>query len=135
MPPDSVVRCETMVVMSGSAAIDLNADLGESEGDLLLMAVVTSANIACGGHAGSPSTMARAIEAACAHGVAIGAHPSYLDQDGFGRRELGLAPGLIARQVAEQVATLQELAGARARRVAYLKCHGALYHRAGRDRE
>ena len=69
--------------------VDLNADVGETEGDLALLAVVTSASIACGLHAGDPSTMRRTVSEAVRRGVALGAHPSYADRDGFGRRELG----------------------------------------------
>src|SRR5580658_2379692 len=76
-------------------AIDLNADLGETDGDLALMSVVTSANVACGGHAGDPSSMAAAVEAALAYGVAVGAHPSYPDRAGFGRVELAMGAAEI----------------------------------------
>jgi 5-oxoprolinase (ATP-hydrolysing) subunit A len=121
--------------MTAPSAIDLNADLGETEGDLVLMSVVTSANIACGGHAGDRSSMAAAVEAALAEGVAIGAHPSYADREGFGRVELGLAPAEIAVAVAEQVGCLGEIAARAGARIAYVKLHGALYHRAGSDLE
>jgi UPF0271 protein len=104
--------------------VDLNADLGEVVGDLALMEVVTSASIACGGHAGDASTMRAAAEAALANGVVVGAHPSYPDREGFGRSELGLPVATVAAQVAG----LLELAP-----VGYVKCHGALYHRANRD--
>jgi UPF0271 protein len=110
--------------------IDLNADLGELPGDLALMGVVSSANIACGGHAGDDRTMAQAVEAADAAGVAVGAHPSYADREHFGRLERSDPPAIVAEQVAEQVARLQALAAVR-----YVKLHGALYHRANRDPE
>lgn len=110
--------------------VDLNADLGEIPGDLALMEVVTSANIACGGHAGDRKTMKEAVTQALAGGVAIGAHPSYLDREGFGRRELGANPAEVAAQVAAQVEALSELATVR-----YVKLHGALYHRANADEE
>jgi UPF0271 protein len=110
--------------------IDLNADLGEIEGDLALMAIVTSANVACGGHAGDDQTMASAVEAAAANGVTIGAHPSYLDRPNFGRAERLDPPDVVARQVAAQVERLGQLTTVR-----YVKLHGALYHRANTDEE
>lgn len=117
--------------------IDLNADLGETPGDLVLMDVVTSANVACGGHAGDTSTMAQAVEAAVRRGVVVGAHPSYPDRERFGRVELGLPAHEVATAVVEQVQRLAEVASTfgRTARVSYLKLHGALYHRAGRDAE
>lgn len=121
--------------MTRLLAIDLNADLGETAGDLALMSVITSANVACGGHAGDRSSMAAAVDAALAHGVAIGAHPSYADHDGFGRVELGLRPAEIASLVEEQVCYLRDVATLAGGRIAYVKLHGALYHRAGRDLE
>jgi UPF0271 protein len=108
--------------------IDLNADLGEVPGDLALMAVVSSANVACGGHAGDASTMADAAAAAEEHGVHVGAHPSYVDREGFGRRDRDDPAGVVAAQVADQVALLCGLTTVR-----YVKLHGALYHRANRD--
>jgi UPF0271 protein len=79
--------------------------------------------------------MAAAVAEAVAHGVALGAHPSYPDRDGFGRVELGMGPADIAASVVEQVARLREVAASGGSSVAYLKLHGALYHRAGRDHE
>lgn len=119
--------------MAPRLAIDLNADLGETDGDLALMSVVTSANVACGGHAGDRSSMASAVEAALVNGVVLGAHPSYPDREGFGRTELGLPTAEIAGSVAEQVTRLRDIALAGGAGVAYVKLHGALYHRAGRD--
>ena len=110
--------------------IDLNADLGEQPGDLALMGVVTSANVACGGHVGDDETMARAAALALDRGVAVGAHPSYPDRDHFGRRAMQMAPGEIAEAVAEQVERLAAVAAVR-----YVKLHGALYHRANEDEE
>jgi UPF0271 protein len=121
--------------MAATPAIDLNADLGETEGDLALMSVVTSANVACGGHAGDRSSMSAAVQAALTHGVALGAHPSYADRAGFGRVELALRTREIAGSVAEQVAALRDVAVQSGAAIAYLKLHGALYHRASRDRE
>jgi UPF0271 protein len=109
--------------------VDLNADVGEGfAADGKLLGIVTSANVACGFHAGDERTM----RAACAAGagVAIGAHVSYRDREGFGRRELGLDAATIEAEAAEQIALLQDVSGGR---VAYVKPHGALYHRASRD--
>ncbi|HXY43804.1 MAG TPA: 5-oxoprolinase subunit PxpA [Acidimicrobiales bacterium] len=113
--------------------IDLNADLGETEGDLALLSVVTSANVACGGHAGDAESMTAAVESALAHGVTIGAHPSYRDRSNFGRLELELPVEEIAADVADQVEELFGLARLRGATVSYVKLHGALYHRAARD--
>ncbi len=110
------------------SAVDLNADLGEIPGDLVLMEVVTSANIACGGHAGDARSMSEAVKAAADHGVHVGAHPSYPDREGFGRVERYEAPEVVARQVREQVEALASLG-----EVHYVKLHGALYHRANND--
>jgi UPF0271 protein len=110
--------------------VDLNADLGEIPGDLSLMEVVTSANVACGGHAGDEETMRAAVAAAVAGGVALGAHPSYADRAGFGRLEHGEQPEKVAREVAEQVERLCALGEVR-----YVKLHGALYHRANAEEE
>ncbi|MGC9963214.1 MAG: 5-oxoprolinase subunit PxpA [Acidimicrobiales bacterium] len=115
-------------------SIDLNADLGETDGDLALMTIVTSANIACGGHAGDTRSMAAAVEAAVARGVTIGAHPSYRDRSGFGRTELGLGAGEVARDVVDQVAALGGISSRVGGAISYLKLHGALYHRANHDR-
>jgi UPF0271 protein len=109
--------------------IDLNADVGEGfDTDLELFGIVTSANVACGFHAGDADTMRAACEAAA--GLAVGAHISYRDREGFGRRELGVDPATIEAEAAEQIALLQEASGGR---VAYVKPHGALYHRASHD--
>jgi UPF0271 protein len=115
--------------------IDLNADLGETEGDLALLSVVTSANVACGGHAGDVTSMRQAVSTARERGVVIGAHAGYADRGGFGRRELNEAPATVARWVLSQVSDLAEIAAGDAVRVEYLKLHGAAYHRAGSDVE
>jgi UPF0271 protein len=122
-----------------SVRIDLNADLGEGFGqwrlteDDALLTVVTSANVACGFHAGDASTMRRVCAAAVAGGVAIGAQVSYRDLAGFGRREMDYAPGELTDEVLYQLAALDGLARVAGGRVTYLKPHGALYHRCGRD--
>ena len=112
--------------------IDLNADVGEGvEGDLDLLALVTSANVACGFHAGDASTMRAVCAEAIERGVKIGAHVGYRDREGFGRRALDVPAATVAAETVEQIRALQE-AGAR---VAYVKPHGALYHRASVDEE
>ena len=95
--------------------IDLNADLGESYGpwrmgdDAALMRIITSANIACGGHAGDPETMVAAVRMALPNGVAIGAHPGYADRLGFGRRVIPMQPHEIGRMIAAQIGALQDI--------------------------
>ncbi|GGF32409.1 UPF0271 protein [Marmoricola endophyticus] len=114
--------------------VDLNADLGEGvTDDEGLLAVVTSANVACGYHAGDDRVMATVCRAAVSRGVVLGAQVSYADRAGVGRRELDVEPALLREQVADQVATLRRHAGAAGGEVAYLKPHGALYHRTARD--
>src|SRR4051812_49769237 len=114
--------------------IDLNADLGEGFGvwrlgdDDALLGVVTSANVACGFHAGDPSTMRRVTAAAVAAGVAIGAQVSYRDLAGFGRRFIDVAPAELTDDVLYQLAALDGLARTAGGRVSYLKPHGALYN-------
>jgi len=115
-------------------SVDLNADLGEEvTDDAGLLAVVTSANVACGYHAGTPEVMRRVCGAAAAAGVAVGAQVSYADRSGFGRVELEVAAGLLTEQVADQVGSLDAIARSEGTGVGYLKPHGALYHRTGRD--
>jgi UPF0271 protein len=114
--------------------IDLNCDLGEGcPHDAELMALITSANIACGGHAGDLATALATITLARKHGVQVGAHPGFLDREHFGRRELDLPQERIYRETLVQVRALiglAELAGASVR---YIKPHGALYNMACRD--
>jgi UPF0271 protein len=116
--------------------IDLNADLGEggAEDDDLLE-VVTSASVACGFHAGSEETMRMACLAAVGRGVAIGAHVSYRDRAGFGRREIAVDARALEADVAEQIRALEACARAAGGRVLYVKPHGALYERARIDGE
>lgn len=117
-------------------SVDLNADLGEEiTDDVALMQVVTSANVACGFHAGTRATMRQVCDLAAAGGVRVGAQVSYDDRAHFGRRSLDVAADLLTRQVAEQVAVLDEHARAAGTRVSYLKPHGALYHRVIADPE
>ncbi|MDP3891192.1 LamB/YcsF family protein, partial [Nocardioides sp.] len=114
--------------------IDLNADLGEEvTDDAGLLAVVTSANVACGYHAGNRTIMQQVCEESAARGVAIGAQVSYDDREHFGRRALDVAPLTLREQVADQVGILGELARAAGTEVTYVKPHGALYHRVAHD--
>ena len=116
--------------------VDLNADVGEgAAADAALILLVTSVNIACGFHAGDAQTMRAACDAAVAAGAAIGAHVSYRDRDGFGRRDLSVDPATVAADAAEQIEALHAAATSAGGRVAYVKPHGALYHRASSDRE
>jgi UPF0271 protein len=119
--------------------VDLNADLGESFGvwklgdDDAMLRVVTSANVACGFHAGDPSTLRAACAGAVANGVAIGAQVSYPDLVGFGRRFLDMDPRELRDAVLYQLGALDAFARAAGGRVAYVKPHGALYHAAAAD--
>ena len=120
--------------MTATAVVDLNADLGEGFGDwsmgddAAMLEVVTTANIACGGHAGDGSTMRAACRAAAARGVAITAHVAYPDLQGFGRRFLEIAPDGLTDQVVVQVGALQAMARAEGSNVRGVKPHGALYN-------
>lgn len=119
--------------------IDLNADLGEGFGrsrvteDEQLLDLVSSANIACGFHAGDATTMRDTVRAAKVRGVTIGAHPSYPDIPGFGRRELDLPSKEISLHVTYQIRALRDICGAERAKLSYVKPHGALYNRAARD--
>ena len=120
--------------------IDLNSDLGESFGpwpmgqDERLMESITSANVACGFHAGDPSVMRRTIALARRHDVAVGAHPGFPDLVGFGRREMQASPQEVEDFVLYQVAALAGIAAAEGVRLQHVKAHGALYNMAARDR-
>ena len=120
--------------------IDLNSDLGEGFGpwvmgdDAAMLGLVTSANIACGGHASDPETMFQTLRLAAANGVIVGAHPGYNDQAGFGRRVIPMAPAEVGRMVAAQIGSLQALAAMAGTSVRYVKPHGALGNLAGDDR-
>ena len=112
--------------------IDLNADLGEGFGpwtmgdDAAMLDVVTSANIACGGHAGDPEVMFATLQAAAARGVVAGAHPGFADREGFGRRVIPMPPEAIARMVAAQIGALQGVAALAGVTLRHVKAHGAL---------
>lgn len=115
--------------------IDLNSDLGEGFGvyrlgdDEAILRVVSSANVACGFHAGDPQIMAATVRAAARRGVAVGAHVSYPDRAGFGRRYLDVAPEDLVSDIVYQVGALDGIARAAGTRVRYVKPHGALYNR------
>ena len=121
--------------------IDLNADLGESFGpwkkgsDEQMLTIVTSANIACGFHAGDPLEMRKTVRTCLQNGVGIGAHPGYADLLGFGRREItGIAPDEMKASVIYQIGALQAIAAAENTAVTHVKMHGALANMASRDR-
>jgi 5-oxoprolinase (ATP-hydrolysing) subunit A len=117
-------------------SIDLNCDLGEGAGhDVELMPLITSANIACGAHAGDEGTMHAAVELAKKHGVAIGAHPGFTDREHFGRRELPVSAAEVRGLVHDQVLRLQLIARGAGARLVHVKPHGALYNMAARDAE
>jgi UPF0271 protein len=117
-------------------SVDLNADLGEEvTDDAGLLLVVTSANVACGYHAGSTAVMRAVCAEAVRLGVTIGAQVSYDDRERFGRVEMDVSVDVLREQVADQVGTLSAIATAEGARVDYLKPHGALYHRVARDAE
>jgi UPF0271 protein len=124
-----------------SKKIDLNCDMGESFGvyslgnDEALMDLITSANIACGTHAGDPLVMDRTVRLAAQHGVGIGAHPGFPDLAGFGRRAMQLTPEEIENTVLYQVGALAAFARAVGVELAHVKPHGALYNMAARDIE
>jgi UPF0271 protein len=114
--------------------IDLNADLGEGvTDDDGLLAVVTSANVACGYHAGDHATMRMVCAEAVRRGVAIGAQVSYDDREGFGRRQVDVAVHVLREQVADQVGVLTEIAVSAGTTVSYVKPHGALYNQVVHD--
>ncbi|MGC1482644.1 MAG: 5-oxoprolinase subunit PxpA [Candidatus Acidiferrum sp.] len=121
--------------------IDLNCDMGEIPEAIAdgtqeaLMRSITSANVACGGHAGDAETMRATIEQALRAGVAIGAHPGYADRENFGRLELKMAVGEVADSVFEQVRALAKIAESCSAHVVHVKPHGALYNQAVKNRE
>jgi len=114
--------------------IDLNCDLGEGAGhDAALMPLITSANIACGAHAGDEASMRATVALALKHGVAIGAHPGFADRENFGRREMLLSPEEIQVLVLSQIRALQAITRESGGRLVHVKPHGALYNLAARD--
>jgi 5-oxoprolinase (ATP-hydrolysing) subunit A len=125
--------------MAGMRSIDLNCDLGESFGawrmgqDDAVLDYISSANVACGFHAGDASVMQRTVQAAMARGVAIGAHPSLPDLQGFGRREMQISADEAHALVLYQTGALSAFAVAAGTRLTHVKPHGALYNMAARD--
>lgn len=121
--------------------IDLNSDLGEGYGpwsmgnDAEMLSIVTSANIACGGHASDPETMFRTLTLAAQNGVSVGAHPGYNDREGFGRRVIPMSPAEVGRLCAAQIGALMGMAAQVGARVSYVKPHGALANLAARNRD
>lgn len=119
--------------------MDINSDLGESYGawrmgdDDAMLAIVTSANVACGFHAGDPAGILQTLKAAAAHGVAVGAHVAYPDLVGFGRRNMDPTSAELVADVIYQIGALQGLARAAGTRVRYVKPHGALYNTIAHD--
>ena len=117
-------------------SIDLNCDVGEGCGnDAELMKLVTSANIACGYHAGDVDTMRRTVDLAIENGVAIGAHPGYPDRENFGRLAMALSSPETHQIVIDQVSALAEIAAAAGGKLSHVKPHGALYNKSARDPE
>ncbi|MBB4144249.1 LamB/YcsF family protein [Rhizobium rhizoryzae] len=120
-------------------SIDLNSDLGESYGawkmgdDTAMLSIVSSANIACGFHAGDPLGIRQTVKAAVERGVVIGAHVSYPDRVGFGRRDMDATSSELTADVIYQIGALQGIAAAAGGKVAYVKPHGALYNRIAHD--
>jgi len=121
------------------AHIDMNCDLGESFGaysignDAAILPFVTSANIACGFHAGDPSVMRKTVQLALKHGVALGAHPGLLDLQGFGRRKIEISPQEVYDLVVYQIGALAGFIRAEGALMQHVKPHGALYNMAAKD--
>jgi 5-oxoprolinase (ATP-hydrolysing) subunit A len=114
--------------------IDLNCDMGENIGnDEDIMPYITSANIACGFHAGDEMSMRMTVRLAKQHGVAVGAHPSWKDKEGFGRREMSLRPEEVEWVILEQIKALAEIARSEGVELRHVKPHGALYNQAAKD--
>ena len=119
--------------------VDLNCDMGESYGawkmgaDAEIMPFISSANIACGFHAGDPATIRRTVALAVEHGVAIGAHPSLPDLQGFGRRAMKISPQDMYDLVVYQAGAVEAFARAAGAKLHHVKCHGALYNMAVND--
>ena len=119
--------------------VDINCDMGESYGawkmgaDAALMPLISSANVACGFHGGDPATIRTTVKLAVDHGVAIGAHPSLPDLQGFGRRAMKISPQDMYDLVVYQAGAVEAFARAAGARLHHVKCHGALYNMAAND--
>src|SRR4051812_7662599 len=134
MVKDGVCRRTDPEEMRSPMNIDLNSDLGEGcEVDAEMMALVTSANISCGFHAGDSNTARTALKLAKKHGVQVGAHPGYADREHYGRRELDRPEEQVFAECVYQVGALAGLARAEGLSLRHVKPHGALYNRACRD--
>ena len=119
----------------GRATIDINSDLGEGAGhDHELMRFISSANIACGGHAGDEDTMRETVALAKKNGVSIGAHPGYPDKANFGRDAMNMEPLALIEEISVQIRALAEIAKAEGVTLRHVKAHGALYNQAAYDK-
>lgn len=116
-------------------AADINADVGEGLDDEALLPYLTSVSIACGGHAGSPESMLRALAGAHRRGLRAGAHPSYPDREGFGRREITIRSADLEASLVEQLHAILQVAASSGLAITHVKAHGALYNRAWHDPE
>ena len=115
------------------ASIDLNSDLGEGAGtDAQLMPLISSANIACGGHAGDESTMSATVALARRYSVAVGAHPGYPDRENFGRDPIAMDPDELSEEIARQIRALRQVDPDL--KISHIKAHGALYNQAWHDK-
>ncbi len=139
MAPPPFPQRAALARYDASVHIDLNADVGESYGpwvmgnDEALLPLVTSANVACGAHAGDPLVMSRTVALAARLGVSIGAHPGYPDRDGFGRRDLGMTEDELEASILAQLGALAAFTRAAGVPMVHVKPHGALYNRAATD--
>src|SRR5688500_2195385 len=130
---------QTMTGTQPTRSIDLNADIGEYTGtsgaalDDSILDLVSSASIACGGHAGDLEVMQRTVSSAASRGVAIGAHPSYPDRENFGRREMAISEEELGGQLVSQIEALADCCARAGVKLRYVKPHGALYNVAARD--
>ncbi len=115
--------------------IDLNGDVGEGFEDALVLPHLSSANVACGAHAGDTETIREVVRLARLLGVALGAHPSYVDRAGFGRESQDVPGSLLEIQLAGQISTVRAEAERQGATLRHVKLHGALYHRVSRDEE
>mgnify|MGYP001811855815 FL=1 len=124
-----------MAGVTTDRSIDLNADVGEGldEADAAILPLITSANIACGGHAGDLRTMRATVALAVEHGVGIGAHPGYPDREGFGRREIDISTTDLRASVLGQLQALAAVVAEAGARITHVKPHGLLYNRAAAD--
>jgi UPF0271 protein len=112
-------------------SVDLNADVGEGMDDATVLPYVTSANVACGMHAGDPTVMDQTVELAISRGIRVGAHPGYPDRENFGRVSVEMPAGEIENLVVYQVAALEGFVRSRGAALSHVKPHGALYHDGG----